>query len=53
MHLSMIKKKMLCENHALRARFCMKKNAPQESLIKQNVPQARFFDLVLMGSLSY
>jgi len=29
------------------------KNAPQASLIKQNEPQAGFFDLVLMGALSY
>jgi len=39
----MIKKKIFDEEHAPQATF----------LIKQNAPQARFFDSVLMGTLSY
>jgi len=49
----MIKKKMFNENHAPQARFCMKKHALQARFIKQNAPQANFFDSGLMGSLSY
>jgi len=33
--------------------FLSKKNAPQARLMKQNVLQARFFDQVPMGTLSY
>jgi len=41
----MIKKKISYEKHAPQARFFMKqKNAPQARLIKQNAPQAGFFD---------
>jgi len=36
----MIKKKIFYEKNAPSARFLMKQNA----LIKQNAPQARFFD---------
>jgi len=39
--------------NAPQARFLMKKNAPQARLIKENALQARFFDQVLMGTLSY
>jgi len=31
----------------------MEKNAPQARLVKQDAPQAGFFDSVLMGALSY
>jgi len=41
------------ENNAPQARFFMKQNAPQARLMKQNAPQTRFFDYVLMGTLSY
>ena len=41
------------EKNAAQARFLMKKNTQQARLIKQNAPQARFFDQVLMGTLSY
>jgi len=34
-------------------KFCTKQNAPQARFIKKNVPQARIFDEVLMGTLSY
>jgi hypothetical protein len=52
MLLQMIKKRILYEKNAPQARLFMEKNAPQARLIKQNEPQARFFDLVLMGTLS-
>jgi len=52
MHPQMIKKRIFYENNAPQARFFTKKNAPQARLIKQNAPQALFFDLVLMGTLS-
>jgi len=35
------------------AKFVTKQNAPQARLMKTNAPQARFFDGILMGSLSY
>jgi len=35
------------------ARFLMKQNALQARPIKQNAPQARIFDQVLMGALTY
>ena len=41
------------EKNAPQARFCMKQNAPQARFIQQNAPQARIFDEVLMGTLSY
>jgi len=41
------------EKNAPQARFFMKQNTPQARLIKQNALQARFFDQVLMGTLSY
>jgi len=41
------------EKNALQARFLMKQNAPQVRPIRQNAPQARFSDQVLMGTLSY
>jgi len=44
---------MVLYNYADQARFLTRKNAPQARPIKQNAPQARFFDQVLMGSLSY
>jgi len=40
----MIKKRIFWENPAPRARFLMQQNAPQARLIKQNAPQAGFFD---------
>jgi len=40
----MIQKKILFERHASQARFLVETNAPQARLIKQNEPQARFFD---------
>jgi len=39
----MIKKKISYQKYALQARFLMNQNAPQ-GLIKQNAPQARFFE---------
>jgi len=33
--------------------FFMKQNAPLARFIKKNAPQARIFDAVLMGTLSY
>jgi hypothetical protein len=44
MHPRMIKKKISNEKHAPQARFSMKQNVPQLRLIKQNAPQAGFFD---------
>jgi len=41
------------EKDVPQARFLMKQNAPQARLIKQNALQARFFEPVLMGTLSY
>jgi len=41
------------EKNAPQASFFMKKSAPQARFIKQNAPQARMFDAVLMGTLSY
>jgi hypothetical protein len=41
------------EKNAPQARFFMKQNAPKARLIKQDALQARFFDQVLMGTLSY
>ena len=41
------------EKNAPQARFLMEQNLPQAKLIKQNVPQARIFDAVLMSTLSY
>jgi len=52
MHAQMIKKRIFYEKNAPQARFFTKINAPQARLIKQNAPQARFLDLVLMGALS-
>jgi len=48
----MIKKKISYKKHAPQARFLMKQNGPQARHMKQNAPQAGFFDLVLMGTLS-
>jgi len=48
----MIKKKIFYEKNAPQARFSMEHNAPQARLITQNAPQARFYDQVLMGTLS-
>jgi len=52
MHPRMIKKKISYKKHAPQARFLMKQNGPQARHMKQNAPQAGFFDLVLMGTLS-
>jgi len=52
MHPQMIKKRIFYEKNAPQARFLTKKNVPQARLVKQNAPQAGFFDLVLMGTLS-
>ena len=52
MHPRMIKEKIFYEKNAPQARLFMKQNAPQARLIKQNAPQAEFFDSVLMGTLS-
>jgi len=41
------------EQNAPQATFLMKRNALQPRFIKQNAPQARIFDAVLMGTLSY
>ena len=41
------------ERKAPQARFLMKRSAPQARFINQNAPQARIFDEVLMGTLSY
>jgi len=41
------------EKNAPQARFFMKQNALQARFIKKNVPQARIFDEVLMGTLSF
>jgi len=46
-------KKKKYEKNAPQARFPIKQNAPQARLMKQNVLQARFFDQVPMGTLSY
>jgi hypothetical protein len=53
MHPRLTKKKFSYEKHAPHARFFTKQNVPQARLIKQNSPQAGFFDQVLMGTLSY
>jgi len=47
----MIKKRIFHKKNAPQARFLMTLNAPQARLIKQNAPQAGFFDSVLMESL--
>jgi len=52
MHPQMIKKRIFYEKNAPQARFLTKKNVPQARLVKQNAPQAGFFDPVLMGTLS-
>jgi len=44
MHPRMIKKKIFYEKNAAQARFIMNQNAPQARLIKQNAPQAGFFE---------
>ena len=44
MHPRMIKKRIFYEKNAPQARFFMKQNAPQARLMKQNAPQAGFFD---------
>ena len=44
MHPRMIKKRISYEKNAPQARFFMKQNAPQARLIKQNAPQAGFFE---------
>jgi len=49
----MIKKKYFHAKHAPQARFFMSINAPQARFIKQNEPQAGFFDSVMIGTLSY
>jgi len=41
------------EKNAPQARFFMEQNTPQASFMKQNAAQARIFDAVLMGTLSY
>jgi len=41
------------EKNAPQARFVMKQNAPQARFMKPNAQQARIFDDVLMGTLSY
>jgi len=41
------------EKNPPQARFFMKPNAPQARFFKQNALQARIFDAVLMGTLSY
>jgi len=40
----MFKKRIFYDMNAPQARFFMKLNAPQARLIKQNAPQAGFFD---------
>jgi len=40
----MIKKRSFYERNAPQAKFLMKRNAPQARHIKQNAPQAGFFD---------
>jgi len=52
MHPRMIKKKIFYEKTAPQARFLIRQIAPQVRLIKQNAPQAKIFDLVLIGALS-
>jgi len=44
MHPSMIKKNFFCQKYVLQARFLMQQNAPQARLIKENAPQASFFN---------
>ena len=39
--------------NAPQARFFMEQNAPKARFIRQNALQARIFDAVLMGTLSY
>ena len=41
------------QKNAPQARFFIKQNALQERFIKQIAPQARIFDEVQMGTLSY
>jgi len=41
------------EKNAPQVRFCMNQNALQARLTKQKAPQARFFEQVQMGILSY
>ena len=41
------------EKNAPQARFFVTQNLLQAQFIKQNAPQARIFDAVLMGTLSY
>jgi len=41
------------EKNAPQARFFVTQNLLQARFIKQNPPQARIFDEVLMGTLSY
>jgi len=41
------------KKNAPQARLLMEQNAPQARLIKYNVPQAKGFDKVLLGTLSY
>jgi len=53
MHPGMIKKKIFYEQHALQARFSPGKSSLQARFIKQNAPQAGFFDQVLIGTVSY
>jgi len=48
----MIKKKISFEKHAPQTRLFIEYNVPQARLIKQNAPQDRFFDQVLIGTLS-
>jgi len=44
MHPRMIKKKIFHQKRAPQARFFRQKKMLQARLIKQNTPQARFFD---------
>jgi len=46
-------KQKIYEKNAPQAKFLMEQNALQARFIKQNAPQARIFDEVLMGALSY
>jgi len=41
------------EKNAPQARFLMKQNWLQARFIKQNAPQARILNAVIMGTLSY
>jgi len=52
MHHRIIKNLMILNAKLVpQARFIMTQNVPQTRLIKPNLPQARFFDSILMGSL--